>query len=341
MAKVSIIIPVYNGGRYLDRCLRSVTGQSYEDIEVLLINDGSADSTGEICREYAAKDPRIIYIPLEENLGASQARNKGLEESKGEYIAFADADDEVEKDFVSRCVDIFEEKSCDCVFCGFERYTESGRMIGGGCKRPVGNASGKEIGPLLRTKAYDCNIWAKMFRREMIFDSQGYVKFSSSFSVGEDYDWLIRVLCNCRSVQLCPESFYRYYQLDNSLSRSFRLDERNFSHLQMYDNALRQSFIDDIGARADLEYRLFTQLRIFYVSAIVNRDEESMGKIRKISDNNPGIRDSWMKDDQTNAVSRVKEVLMELALKCGLDRSWAAAIYNMFRKNRITADNDF
>lgn len=92
MALVSIIVPVYNAEKYLDRCLKSIINQSLKDIEIILINDGSIDRSIEICNYYKIKDSRIKVID-KENTGVSDSRNIGIELAKGEYIGFVDADD--------------------------------------------------------------------------------------------------------------------------------------------------------------------------------------------------------------------------------------------------------
>lgn len=105
---VSVIIPVYNKEQYLERCLDSVLSQTFRDLEVLLIDDGSTDQSASICESYARKDPRVRVI-RRENGGASAARNTGIEEAQGEYIGFVDADDWIEAEMYAMLVHCFEE----------------------------------------------------------------------------------------------------------------------------------------------------------------------------------------------------------------------------------------
>lgn len=102
---VSVIIPIYNVAPYLKQCLDSVLGQSYENLEILLINDGSTDSSGEIAQSYAHMDSRVRYF-AQENGGQSSARNLGLEHAQGEYVSFIDADDYIDRDFIKELVEI-------------------------------------------------------------------------------------------------------------------------------------------------------------------------------------------------------------------------------------------
>ena len=96
---ISVIVPVYNVEKYLNRCVESIMNQTYKNLQIILIDDGSNDRSGKICDEYAEKDKRIEVIH-KENAGVSAARNKGLDKAKGEWITFVDADDWIEKTFV-------------------------------------------------------------------------------------------------------------------------------------------------------------------------------------------------------------------------------------------------
>lgn len=114
MALISVIIPAYNVEKYLRECLDSVVNQTYKNLEIICVNDGSTDSTPDILREYESKDDRIKVID-QENKGLSGARNTGLRHCKGDYVYFIDSDDYIEADAMEKLHDISEEKSLDCV----------------------------------------------------------------------------------------------------------------------------------------------------------------------------------------------------------------------------------
>lgn len=101
MKKVSIVVPVYNSNKYIRKCIESLIDQSYKNIEILLINDGSTDNSDEICKEYKSKDKRIIYV-VKEHTGVSDTRNKGIEIATGEYIVFIDSDDFIDNDAIEK-----------------------------------------------------------------------------------------------------------------------------------------------------------------------------------------------------------------------------------------------
>ncbi len=114
---ISVFVPVYRVENYLEKCLDSITGQTYTDLEILLIDDGSPDRCGEICDRYADVDHRIQVFHTE-NHGLSSARNLGLEHAKGEYIGFVDSDDWIEPDMFARLLAAIEDNNADIAVCG-------------------------------------------------------------------------------------------------------------------------------------------------------------------------------------------------------------------------------
>lgn len=122
MPKVSIVVPVYNVEKYLDRCIESLVNQTLKDIEIILVDDGSPDNCPEMCDEWAKKDDRIVVVH-KENEGASYARNTGIELSKGEYIAFVDSDDYVDKNMYDDMVMTADRYNCDMILCDVLKET--------------------------------------------------------------------------------------------------------------------------------------------------------------------------------------------------------------------------
>ena len=123
---ISIIIPVYNSERYIHRCIDSILRQTYQDYELILVDDGSTDRSGEICKSYANEDNRIIVI-YQKNAGVSSARNAGLAIAKGKYITFCDSDDELLPDYLA--VMINEPEEAELVIAGYRYIDENGKEI--------------------------------------------------------------------------------------------------------------------------------------------------------------------------------------------------------------------
>lgn len=124
---VSIIVPIYKVEKYLPKCIESLIKQTYRDIEIILVDDGSPDGCPQICDEYAAKDSRIIVIH-QKNAGVSAARNAGLDIAKGEYIGFVDPDDWVAPKMYEKMLDAIRENQADMAICGYDYYSESGTV---------------------------------------------------------------------------------------------------------------------------------------------------------------------------------------------------------------------
>ena len=114
---ISVIIPVYNVEQYVESCLNSVIDQSYTNLEIILVDDGSTDRSGEICGQYALKDSRIKVIH-EENAGLGEARNRGLRIASGDYICFVDSDDWIEEDYCKELAQAAERTNSDIAICG-------------------------------------------------------------------------------------------------------------------------------------------------------------------------------------------------------------------------------
>ena len=196
--KVSIIIPIYNSENYLDKCIRSAVGQTYDDVEIILVNDGSTDRTEEICHKYEEEDPRIIFIS-QKNAGVSVARNTGLDASNGELIAFIDSDDYVESDYIEYLVDIMELNGSDISCCQYEesnRSEETPRKLEGAeeCLREY-----------LISNEISVSMCCKLFRKQL-FDG---IRFPEGKRFEDNYT-LYKLIDRCSSVTIGYQTKYHY-----------------------------------------------------------------------------------------------------------------------------------
>lgn len=153
--RITVIVPVYNGEKHLSCCLASITGQTWTDLEILLVNDGSRDDSLRICRQWAEKDGRIRVLS-QENQGVSQARNLGMSQAAGDYIAFVDADDWLEPDALEKLLSCLEADGSDMALCGFREVREAQRrkaFEGKGAVSLRAQSRGKTAEPYRRLKA--------------------------------------------------------------------------------------------------------------------------------------------------------------------------------------------
>ena len=128
MPEVSVIIPVYNSEKFVEKCICSVTGQTFRDLEILVVNDGSTDRSGEILERLAAGDSRIVYIS-QENRGVAAARNRALDMARGKYLTFVDGDDYIGRDYISRLHAAAEKKNAEMLICGLTCVDEEGKFL--------------------------------------------------------------------------------------------------------------------------------------------------------------------------------------------------------------------
>ena len=166
---VSIIVPIYNAQVQLNRCIDSVLNQDFEDFELILVNDGSKDASGEICDRYAAEDERI-HVIHKENTGVSDSRNCGIDAAKGEYLQFLDSDDWITMDATSLLVRAAKEYQCDLVIADFYRVVGE-RVSPKGDIQEDKLLSREEFASLLMEKPayfYYGVLWNKLYRREIV-----------------------------------------------------------------------------------------------------------------------------------------------------------------------------
>lgn len=211
---ISVIVPVYNAEKYLGRCIESVLAQTHGNLEVILVDDGSADRSGAICDWYAGQDNRVKVIH-KANGGVSAARNDGMEASRGEYIAFCDNDDFYAPGMLRRLLDMCRDNDCAVGQCRCERG--SAENLPTPEPQPVKVLTSREILESFYTEA-TIYIWDKLFRRD-VFDS---VRFPVGSYTGEDLAVVHRLLWNAGRVAVTREKLYYHYRNPESvMNRGF------------------------------------------------------------------------------------------------------------------------
>ena len=210
-ALISVIIPVYKVEKYVERCIQSVINQTYENLQIILVDDGSPDNCGKICDEYAKKDHRIEVIH-KSNGGLSDARNKGLEIAKGEYIGFVDSDDYIEADMYEVLYNLLKQYNADVSICNF--YTVSqGKISIKNADNGINEYNRIEI---LKEILLDRNIqsyaWNKLYKKEL-FDEIKY-------PIGKKYEDIgttFFLLEKCNKVVVTGKSEYYYINRQDSI----------------------------------------------------------------------------------------------------------------------------
>lgn len=214
---VSVIIPVLNVRTYLAEALDSVIHQSYGNLEIILIDDGSTDGSAEICDKYASKDARII-VEHQERKGVGNARNKALGIMTGEVVAFLDADDVYYPDYVSTMIEAMNRSESDIVICKYEKQETTGRLIFGNTKDSDPAIEQGEYDRVSILRAYangkiNPSIWNKVFKREL-WENERFPEGH----VFEDIDTTYRVLNHCEKVCVLEDVLYIYRRRPGSIT---------------------------------------------------------------------------------------------------------------------------
>lgn len=184
MPEVSIIVPIYNVEKYLRRCIDSILNQTFEDFELILIDDGSTDDSASICEEYVIKDKRVKYI-YQDNRGVSEARNKGIESCCGKYIQFIDSDDYVDRDFIEILIKKIKKDKSDIAFIGFYNEYDNGEVYN---KKVYDNSLMTDKVKKYCLKLYEKDLfgytWCKIFKSSIVKNNN--IKFNKDIYYCED-----------------------------------------------------------------------------------------------------------------------------------------------------------
>ena len=212
---ISVIIPMYNSRDTIRNCLKSVIDQTFADLEIIVIDDGSTDNGGEIVKDIAAKDGRIRYI-RKDNGGVSSARNRGLDESRGEYICFVDSDDVITIDYVASMYTKMQETQSDIVMCGYcevckdkmIRHVLSGSVLS--------QLQGKMVTDFYALRSFTHSPCFKVFRNEVI--NHHHLRFREDMVLAEDQYFNFQYYEFCKTVAFVNAPNYIYLRQDSSLS---------------------------------------------------------------------------------------------------------------------------
>ena len=204
IVKISVVVPVYKVEEYLSRCLDSIIGQTFNEIEVILVDDGSPDNCGEICDRYALQDKRIRVIH-QRNKGVNAARRVGVENAKGEFVCFVDSDDYLPIDSLQILYDNITTSGVDFVEAGFEMVTESGEVLKKICRQSK-EYSGKEFFELLPVEGTFSAPWGCLYRR-ILFDEK-ILDIPPEIKSGEDLIMKSRFVLKANRVKIVPGIVY-------------------------------------------------------------------------------------------------------------------------------------
>ena len=227
--KISVVVPVFNSEKYLKKCIDSIINQTYKNIEIILINDGSSDKSEEICNSYL-KIYKNIKLINQSNSGVSVARNNGLKSSTGDYVLFVDSDDWLEKDMLEIMVKEIDNFDIDIVRC--EYFVESNPVLEDKYFKKLyfKNVEIRNNNYLIENITnYNINpaVWMMLIKRELAVKH----KFTSNIGYGEDLIYSLDLLLDSKKTKIIPYAFYHYRLSYNSASRNPAKYTRNIENL--------------------------------------------------------------------------------------------------------------
>ena len=224
---VSVIIPIYNVSQYLPECIDSVREQTYQNIQIILVNDGSTDNSLDVCLEYKKKDDRITIIN-KKNGGLSSARNVGMDAAKGEYFSFIDSDDFVDPRMIDTLVSLLENTNSDISCCNFDYYDENSvyqRTHKADIISSEVYSRQRALELLLSEKYFKCYAWNKLFKSSLF---QG-VRFPEG-QLYEDIVTIYNLIKISNSLSFCGEPMYHYRVRNESITQRV-FDKRTYEML--------------------------------------------------------------------------------------------------------------
>ena len=265
MIKLSIIIPMYNTEPYIDALLKALAPQLTPEVELIVVDDGSTDGSGEICEEYAQKSGRVKVIH-QENAGQAVARNMGTEIAQGEYLIYIDSDDYIcDKAFLSKLAFKVQTRA-DVILYGYKKFFESNKTFGKDiCTYPEldGKDNEQVIRLLLDTDMYTGCPWNKAIKRSFI--QRNNIRFTPKM-ISEDTDWFLQVVVRAKTYTAINEAFLVYRQREGSTSHAPKIKSLT-DNLHILETWPKR--FEEYGVSESLKNSLISVLAKYYANLLV------------------------------------------------------------------------
>lgn len=259
---ISVIVPIYNVEKYLPKCIDSIINQTYQNLEIILVDDGSPDNCGKICDDYAKKDKRIKVIH-KENGGVSDARNVGLKLAKGEYIAFVDPDDVLSYEMYKKLLQGAIKNDADIIQCNYCFLFETGHIENLKRKQESKTIEGALEAKRAIIKGNISNsVATKLFKKSLLEN----IWFNTELKIAEDRLFVYECCCKALKIVLIEDVLYYYYQRENSVIHE--LDIEHFENDLLVTKIFMKSNMREKDILKHLEARTVKQC-VVYVCQII------------------------------------------------------------------------
>lgn len=301
--EISVIVPIYKVEKYLKRCVNSIINQSFRDIEIILVDDGSPDSCPQICDEYKEKDNRISVIH-QKNLGLSAARNSGIKIAKGKYLVFIDSDDYIDYDMLKYLYNGMKDYNADIVCCGYTAIYDNGKKE----KITIPNKdciyNKEEALRILMCNGFiDVVAWNKLYKKELFNDIV--------YPVGKLYEDMLttyKLISKSKTIVLKPESKYFYCKRSDSIGGN-EFSPNTLKLLEACDEVYE--FVSkNYGSNDELEISRIQWYIVVFNKMILSEkiDNNLLKKIKKMISNSFGI---ILKDKKIGIIRKLQIILLK------------------------------
>lgn len=293
--KVSVIVPVYNSEQYLKKCLDSLIKQSYKNIEIILVDDGSTDTSGMICDDYVKENEKLFVIH-KKNEGVSSARNVALDIISGDYCCFVDSDDYVEPDYVKNMVSLIVEPEEYVIKTGFVHEKANGDL--------VDNNETENAGVFVCNESFDISnkydystVWGKLFSTKHINGNCEKIRFNQSIHYGEDYLFTVQMILLSNGIVISSQKLYHCVFHDGSAIQSF--NQKRFTEIAALEE-IRELIISFPKSLAFIEYQLAYRAYTIFSLSLRHPKVLSANQNKKLIQTMKTYRKNYLRSDNPN-----------------------------------------
>lgn len=308
--KLSVIVPMYNSQNYIERCINSIINQNIDDMEIILINDGSIDSTKYIVQKYADIYPNIKLINKEKNQGIGAARNTGLKVAKGEYITFVDSDDYIECGMYKEMYKLGKENDSDLVMCSYLRkYKDLDEEVKLNINQDyiVYNRIQIEkniIPTFVKNIEYGYYyVWNKLYKKDFLYKNNIYFKEKIKFA--EDWFFNLDVFDKIDQFLYVNKPYYNYLDNAGSLSKDIDVDRIN---LYLEGHRMKYYFIEKYNLKnKEVDSKLLEEIYVYIYNLIISKNSYEIKKdiIKSVSKNNQFLNCLYCIDEQPRFIKYI------------------------------------
>lgn len=303
--KVSIIIPAYNIAPYLERCLESVRCQTYKELQIIIIDDGSRDQTGQIADTFAEKDKRFRVIH-KENGGVSAARKTGLEQADGEYIGFVDGDDYIEPDMYEKLIGLAVEYDADIAHCGYQMVFPDRVDLYHGTKQLKVQDTYTGVKDLLEGNLVEPGLWNKIYRRKLF----NQINYDENIVINEDLLLNYFLFHRSEKAVFIDVPYYHYMVRKNSASTSDWNEHKIKDPIYVLEIMSEKE--KDGELKKIIDNRYIYQLIRFVILKTDNRQDE----LKRYQQNLKKKLKTVLKNTDKTQISRKNYYMGQMALRC-------------------------